>query len=220
MPPSWNLCDLQNAPEDALELGLAGLERAATGLGAQTVAVLILETTFSEIAYRWTKSDGIHAKSREIDFPLEARKALLNGSGVASAQSPVAHCLTSAVAPAANSFLLFPWQALRRTVIIIFGFAERQPPHTSIPAHVVETLNLAALAAWSLTELNRLRAELRVVNNQFAARKLVERAKCVLQSERGMSEQQAYEYLRKVSRQRRIALAKLAKDLLAAGRWP
>ena len=265
--------DLEDAPEDALERGLAGLDRAATELGAATLAVLVLEAASLEIAYcrpsaagvppqicdpsertapgargasqvalspaapgclvrcvtEERKGCGTHLRtisetgSRRTPFCAispEMHQALVAESGPVPVDSAVARFLSSIVAPAAQSFLLFPWHARSRVVTIVFGFAEREPAHASVPAHVVESLNLAALAAWSVKEVTRLRAELRVVNGQFAARKLVERAKAALQAERGMSEQEAYEYLRKMSRQRRITLSKLAEDLLGAGRWP
>ena len=204
--------------QDALQKGLAGLDRAATELGAGTLAVLLMEANCLEIAYRRPSAGGVPAA--EICHAPEMRQALAAESGPVSADTAVARFLTSIVAPAAKSFLLFPWRARSGVVTIVFGFAEREPAHASVPAHVVESLNLAALAAWSVKEVSRLRAELRAVNGQFAARKLVERAKSVLQAERGMSEQEAYEYLRKMSRQRRITLSKLAEDLLGAGRWP
>jgi hypothetical protein len=225
MPQNPNeVHDLRDAPqcalpEDALEKGLAGLARAATELGAKSLAVLVLEAASVEIAYRRTASCEVRAGRIECRA-ADVRDALTSGSGPVPAESPVAAFLASAVALDANSFLLFPWRARRRVVTIVFGFAEPQPPHTSLPAHVVESLNLAALAAWSLQEVNRLHAELRIVNDRFSGRKLVERAKATLQAERGMNEQQAYEYLRKMSRQRRIAMAKLAEDLLGTARWP
>jgi hypothetical protein len=186
-----------------------GLDRAAGELGSPFVAVLVVEDAWIEIAYppghpndaRCWPASTLHCGER---------------SGVVPADTAEARFLSSAVAPAANSFVLFPWRAQHRAVIIVFGFAERQPAHQSVPAHVVESLNLAALAAWSLKEVDRLRAELRTVNGRFAGRKLVERAKCLLQSERGMDEQQAYEHLRRMSRQRRIPMAKLAEGLLAS----
>ena len=210
--------DLEDAPEDALERGLAGLERSAAELSAGTLAVLVIEATCLEIAYRRPSAGGVPLA--ETCHAPEMRQALAAGSGPVPADSAVARFLTAFVAPAAKSFLLFPWRARSRVVTIVFGFAECEPVHASVPAHVVESLNLAALAAWSVKEVTRLRAELRVVNGQFAARKLVERAKVLLQAERGMNEREAYEYLRKMSRQRRITLSKLAEDLLGAGRWP
>ena len=203
--------------EDALQEGLAGLDRAASELGAGTLAVLVLEAASLEIAYRRPSAAGVPP---QICHQREMHQALAAESGPVRADSAVARFLTSFVAPAAKSFLLFPWRARSRVVTIIFGFAESEPAHASVPAHLMESLSLAALAAWSVKEVTRLRAELRVVNGQFAARKLVERAKAALQAERGMNEQEAYEYLRKMSRQRRITLSKLAEDLLGAGRWP
>lgn len=206
----------EHVPESTLEKGLA---RAAGQLGAKTLAVLVLENATVEIAYRRTPSGEM--RSGAIDCrAADVRDQLTNGSGQAAADSPAARFLNSEVSPDANSFLLFPWRARNRVVIIVFGFAGRQPPRAPVPAEVIESLNLAALAAWSLKEVSRLHAELRTVNSRFAARKLVERAKAALQTERGMTEQQAYEYLRKISRQRRITMAKLAEDLLGAARWP
>jgi AmiR/NasT family two-component response regulator len=102
--------------------------------------------------------------------------------------------------------------------MIVFGFAQSDPPFSSVPAHILESVNLAAMAAWSAKEIARLRAELRAMNCQFAGRKMVERAKGILQTQHGMNEQQAYEYLRRMSRQRRVAMSKLAQDLVGPGR--
>jgi hypothetical protein len=197
-----------------------GLERAATELGSQTVAVLVVEGSCIEIAYPPgdVRSWPAAAIAPATERAPAADNAALDESRFVPAGTPVARFLASIVAGAANEFLMFPWRAQRRSVIIVFGFAGAHSVRESVPAHVAESLNLAALAASSLTEVDRLRAELRTVNDRFAGRKLVERAKCVLQAERGMDEQQAYEHLRKMSRQRRIPMAKLAEGLLAAPR--
>ena len=202
----------------ALEQGMAGLLRAEAALGANTVAVLVLEATSLEIAYGRTEA-GALPLAAAIPCDLDILVALNSRCGPVSADSSLALFLTSAVAPTANSFLLFPWRDRPRSVTIVFGFAAREPAYT-IPADVMDSLNLAALTAWSVQEVSRLRAELRTANHSFAGRKLVERVKGILQSERGMSEQQAYEYLRRISRQRRITLSKLAEDLLSATHWP
>jgi ANTAR domain len=207
--------NFEEIPEFALEDGLA---RAARELGATTVAVLVVEKTSVEVACGRNASGKVQAGP--IDCRIaDVRDALINAGGPAVAKSPVARFLAASVAPEANSFLIFPWRSRRRVVVIAFGFAEPQTPHTSVPAHITESLHLTALAAWSLKEVTRLHAELRVANSRFTGRKLVERAKAALQ-ERGMTEQQAYEYLRKMSRQRRITLTRLAEDLLGRGRWP
>jgi hypothetical protein len=197
--------DVDATAECALEKGLAGLEQAAAELGAKTVAVLVVETSALEIAY---------PRACTIECGVAIRGALSGASGAIPAGTSIACYLTSAIAPIAESFLLFPWRAGRRVVTIVFGFKGPEPGHPSIPDRVVESLNLAALAAWSVKEANRLRGELRVANHQLANRKVVERAKSMLQSERGMTEQEAYECLRKMSRQRRVTLTKLAEDLV------
>jgi hypothetical protein len=58
------------------------------------------------------------------------------------------------------------------------------------------------LGASTIAVLARDRA-----NHHLAGRKPVERGRRLLQSERRMNERQAYEYLRRTSRQRRIPLA-------------
>jgi hypothetical protein len=196
--------DFDSAAECVLTKGLAGLERAASELGANTLAVLVAEPAALEIAY---------PRACTIECHPDIRCALTNGSGPVSAGTSLAGFLTSAVAPLADSFLLFPWRAGRRIVTIVFGFAGPQPTD-AIPDPFVERLNMAALAAWSVKETNRLRGELRVAHHQLANRKLVERAKSMLQTERGMTEQEAYECMRKMSRQRRVTLSKLAEDLV------
>jgi ANTAR domain len=206
------------APEhQALELGLS---RAAAGLGANTLAVLALEARSFEIVHRRPGVGETYPLSAPFPCALELRLALENGPAPVSGKKPLARFLTSAVAPTSNSFLLVPWRARHNGITLVFGFETPEPASSSIPAHLAESVNLASLAAWSLNEIARLRAELRHANRSFAGRKMVDRAKALLQSEHSMDEQQAYEYLRRMSRQRRITLSQLAEDFLGAPRVP
>jgi hypothetical protein len=199
---------VEGEPEEILEKSLAGLKRASTELGAAALAVLVAEGCSVEVAY---------PAAAPLVIGAELRDELTGASGSIPAGTALAAFLAAQVTAGAISFLLFPWRTQRRIVTIVFGFAEDRPPLDSVPPHTAEKINLAALAAWSAREIARLRAELSAVNRQFAGRKLVERAKGILQTEQGMSEQQAYELLRKMSRQRRIAMAKLAEDLIGSG---
>ena len=201
----------EGEPEKVLEKTLAGLEPASVELGAAVLAVLVAEDSFVEMVY---------PPAPPIMLTAELQQVLTGRSGAISAEHPLAAFLASHLAPGARSFLLFVWSVKRRVVVIVFGFAECRPPYSLVPVHAAEGLKLAALAAWSAKEIARLRAELRAVNSQFAGRKLVERAKGILQTQHGMSEQEAYELLRKMSRQRRVAMAKLAEDLVGAARCP
>lgn len=201
----------EGTPDGALEKGLAGLQQAAADLGANALAVLVAEPACIEIVY---------PKARQVQCDANARHTLTSVSGAIAPDTWTARFLTSEVTPEANSYLVFPWSVSSRAVIIVFGFAGLQQPHLSVPAHLTDTLSLAAFAAWSVKEANRLRKELRLLNHQLAGRKLVERAKSKLQAEHGLTEQQAYELLRKMSRQRRITLAQTAEDLVSAARCP
>jgi hypothetical protein len=208
-------CSPENAPEHALERGLTGLMRMAADLGANSLAVLVIEAESLEIAFHQTPAGKLLPAGTKIPCGREMCAELDRIAEPVSARSPVAHFLTSAVAPGANSFLLFRCRIQTRGVATVLGFEARELVQDSIPSHVADSLNLAALAAWSVKEVSRLHKELRTANCRFAGRKLVERARCVLQSEGGMNEQQAYEYLRRLSRQRRITMSRLAEDLLA-----
>jgi response regulator NasT len=64
------------------------------------------------------------------------------------------------------------------------------------------------------SEIGKLRRDHNVVSDRLGQRKLVERAKGILQARHGWTEQQAYEHLRKLSRHRRKTLADTAQDLL------
>lgn len=199
---------IEGEPEELLEKSVAGLKRASTELGAAALAVLVAEGCCVEVAY---------PAAAPLVLGAELRDGLIGASGAIPAGTALASFLASQISAGAISFLLFPWRTQRGVVTIVFGFAEGRPPLDSVPPHIAEKINLAALATWSAKEIARLRTELRAVNRQFAGRKLVERAKGILQTEHGLSEQQAYELLRKMSRQRRIAMAKLAEDLVGSG---
>jgi AmiR/NasT family two-component response regulator len=83
-----------------------------------------------------------------------------------------------------------------------------------VPEPVVENLRLLGWTSWSAKEIVRLRGELRTVNERLAGRKLVERAKSALQADLSINEDSAYQYLRSVSRRRRITLAALSAEIV------
>jgi len=97
---------------------------------------------------------------------------------------------------------------------IVFGFANGKSAPGRLPGALAADLDLIAFAFWSAHEAGKLRAELKAANERLASRKLVERAKGLLQVQRGINEQSAYAYLRGQSRKRRITLAKLAEEVI------
>ena len=82
--------DLEAAPEYALAQGLDGLAHAASELGAKTLAVLVLEATSLEIAYRRPEPGDVRTAAPAIACGLEVHHALANGSEPVLAESPVA----------------------------------------------------------------------------------------------------------------------------------
>lgn len=196
--------------EDGLLHGLSALAGAAHQVGAENVSVLLWESSDSiRIVYHWPEpamSAGF--AGAEVQAALEK----LEGPGVAG--TAIAQFLNQGMAPAAASFLLVPWPEQRFKVIIAFGFASRQSACVRVPTETSAVLQLAALATWVASEVRRLRRNLHVVNERLGHRKVVERAKGLLQTEHGWSEPEAYAHLRKLSRQRRATLAETAQGLL------
>jgi len=134
--------------------------------------------------------------------------------------SPVARFLQGTFQPGGNSFLTFSAGPHRLSITIAFGFAASHQPAPLPAGDAACTVNLALTSAWSVYEVLRLHSELAVVNERLGKRKLIERAKGMLQAERGLDEQQAYEHLRRLSRQRRTRMSEVAKDLLGASHFP
>jgi AmiR/NasT family two-component response regulator len=188
---------------------------AAKELAANSAVVLLLGGGRLEVIHRWSKCGPVAVSS---PVPLtggpELHQVLAGHGGPVCPGSPLARVLRAAAGSAANSFVLFTRQLQKSVVAIAFGFAAEPPPYSSVPQAAAERLNLAAYAMWSSRQLDRLHTELHVVNQRLAGRKLVERAKALLQAELQLDERQAYEHLRKKSRQRRITIAKLAEELL------
>lgn len=109
------------------------------------------------------------------------------------------------------------WSANPRSVAITLDFPVRAPVPNGLPNSIAANLDAVALAFWSGYEIGKLCAELKAANQRLASRKLVERAKGVLQLEQGISEESAYAYLRGQSRRRRMTLARLAEEVIRSG---
>ena len=210
--PSAELVDLTPTLESALVVSLR-LDRSADELGALAVAVFLMEGPQIEVKYFRSRYVDAHDHG-VLDGQQDLARAIESPSGPVDAGSPPALVLREWIAPDANSFLLFHWSIRQRFVTTVFGFAEHVVPHRRVPDVIAERLNLLGLATWSVKEISRLRADLKAVNSRLARRTLVERAKGILQTQQGLSEEQAYAYLRGSSRRRRIPLAELAEEVL------
>jgi AmiR/NasT family two-component response regulator len=151
------------------------------------------------------------------EAPLERGLAcsLQNFEGYASENSEISRFLAGAFQPGGTSFLVFSWGTERLRTAVAFGFMAPCTAESLAASEVPAGVGLALVAAWSVYEVFRLHSELAVVNDRLGSRKLIERAKGMLQAERGLDEQQAYAHLRQLSRQRRRRMAEVAIDVLS-----
>lgn len=198
--------------------GLPALRSAAEDLGAKSVSMFLIQNgrTIRNL-YMWPET-GEPNTERQLDEALD--EALRDHAGSASERSPMARFLDENFRPGGTSFLLLSCGDHRLRATVAFGF--RAPPAAKgrIARDVPVTARLAVVAAWSVHEVLRVQDELAIVNERLGKRKLIERAKGLLQAEHGLDEQQAYEHLRKLSRQRRTRMSEVAKDLLGASHFP
>jgi ANTAR domain len=204
--------------ESRLRDGLSTLRAVATGMGANSVSVFLVKSgrTIRNL-YMWPESENGRA-----EVPLERALAdsLQNFEGYASEESDIARFLDGAFQPGGTSFLFFSWGTERLSAAVAFGFSAPSISAGVAAGEMPAGVGLASVAAWSVYEVFRLHSELAVVNGRLGSRKLVERAKAMLQAERGLDEEQAYAHLRQLSRQRRRRMADIATDLLSSDRFP
>jgi hypothetical protein len=204
---------MEDTLAQALEAACANLDRTGVELGAVSAAVLRNAEWGTEIAHFWSATGGEAAGKIRNQSLSRAEGA--DGAGIANdAGSLPAKLLLEVIGPGSHSFLVHRWEANRRAIAIVLGFADPEPPLQHLPDAVEAGLNLVALAFWSAREITRLRTELKEADRRLASRKLVERAKGVLQLERGISEESAYAYLRGQSRKRRVTLARIAEEVV------
>jgi hypothetical protein len=187
-----------------MENATSGLNRIATEAGAEVIALLEAAGSQVKIAYFWSRLRD-EAPERRFRFPGDRLNN--DATGPVPAGSPLAGLLKDSLSKRCRSFLLFPWQGGSRVVTGVIGFRESTPRIEHVPDALVENL-------WAANEIARLRGELKTVSERLASRKLVEQAKSTLQAAQSISEERAYEYLRSVSRKRRITLAALSAEIL------
>jgi len=215
---AWLGSQFSTELESRLREGLSTLPAVASGMGANSVSVFLVKDgrTIRNL-YTWPES-GLELAEVQLERALSAR--LRDFTGYVPEGDPVARFLETAFQPGGTSFLLSCWGTDRLNIAIAFGFVASSAPEVLATTRMPCTVGLASVAAWSVYEVFRLHSELAVVNDRLGTRKLIERAKGVLQAERGLDERQAYAHLRKLSRQRRMRMSEIATDLLTTDRFP
>lgn len=205
--------------ESCLREGLPALHSIADEIGAESVSVFLVKDGRSiQNLYVWPESGKKNTDVLQLEGALG--DALQGLSGYVPEYSPIARFLNKAFQPGGTAFLLFSWGTQRFHATIAFGFTAPSARETPLAGYIPRTVKLASVATWSVYEVFRLRSELAIVNERLGKRKLIERAKGVLQQEHGLDEQQAYEHLRRLSRQRRMRMSDIAKDLLGTSHPP
>ncbi len=82
------------------------------------------------------------------------------------------------------------------------------------PFHQKDLVPTIEMAVSRFQELVALEAEVADLSGRLAARKLIDRAKGVLQSEHGMTEPQAFRWIQQASMDRRRSMRVVAQDVL------
>lgn len=91
-----------------------------------------------------------------------------------------------------------------------------------VSAYIVDGLkrervkSIVDMAISRFNAFSRLRSELEAARNELADRKVIERAKSILMNSRKLSEEQAYELLRKTAMNQNRKLAEIAKSVVIA----
>jgi uroporphyrinogen-III synthase len=112
-----------------------------------------------------------------------------------------------------EAFLSVPVISRGRLVGII-NLQHRQPHQHS--AHEIRWVSTIGFLVGSELELARLDTQVTKLSQQLETRKLVERAKGILQRELQIDEEQAYLTLQRQSRQRRISMKEVAEAIVLA----
>jgi uroporphyrinogen-III synthase len=110
-----------------------------------------------------------------------------------------------------EAFLSVPVLSRGRVVGVI-NLQNMQPHHYT--EREIGLLSMIGFLVGAEIEMARLEDENTQLSKQLETRKLVERAKGVLQRELGVSEEDAYQVLRRESQQRRVPMKEIADALL------
>jgi hypothetical protein len=191
--------------------GQIALDRVLYDTEALSASVLLIESGKGvRVLYHWPERWNANSALHCLGTPLERLAELPR---CVEAGSPLG-ALLSSMAPGAGSFLLFSSEARQTGAVVVLGFTDAVALQAAARAEVSAAANLVALATCSAHEAHRLRRELATVSERLGQRKLIERAKGLLQRQQGLSEQQAYEHLRTLSRRRRISMGEAAQSML------
>lgn len=115
-------------------------------------------------------------------------------------------------------------EKLAETVVVLTAYCDREfvqeAKEANISGYFVKPVDERTflpgleIAVERNREMKRLEKECEAVTKRLESRTLVEQAKGVIMSKRGMSEQEAYDYIRNISRMKNISMKKVAEIIL------
>lgn len=110
-----------------------------------------------------------------------------------------------------EAFLSAPILARGRLVGVIN--VQHRQPHSYTPWEV-QAVSMVGFLAGAEIEMARLESERDALSGQLESRKLVERAKGLLQRDHGISEEEAYRMMQRESRNRRKSMREIAEAVI------
>jgi len=112
-----------------------------------------------------------------------------------------------------EAFLSIPMSS-RHGVVGVINVQHRDP-HT-FTAREIKIISTLGHLVGAATEMARLEEENTQLSDKLAARKIIERAKGVIQRELGVTEEEAYSVIQKQARQRRKSMKEIGEAILLA----
>jgi len=120
-----------------------------------------------------------------------------------------------------EAFLSVPLMC-RGRVMGVINIQHREP--RAYPRQEIHLISTIGFLVGAEIEMARLQGANSTLSEQLRTRKIVERAKGILQRDLGLSEEQAYLTLQRQSRQKRKAMKEIAEAILLSdevkGNWP
>jgi|SRR5271169_171147 len=110
-----------------------------------------------------------------------------------------------------EALLAIPVVSRGRVVSVIN--VQHQEPHAFAPREV-KVISMIGHLVGAAIEMARLENEVIELSDKLAVRKIIERAKGIIQSEFGVSEEEAYSMIKKQARSRRKPMKEIAESIL------
>ena len=130
-----------------------------------------------------------------------------------AAQDPRFRCFAELPEDSYHSFLSIPVISRGRVVSVIN--VQHREPYQFTPREIKSISTIGHLVGAAI-ELARLEGEIAELSDKLAMRKIIERAKGIVQAEFGVSEEEAYSIIKKQARSRRKTMKEIGEAILLA----